>query len=438
MKRENFGGGRDGPDSEKWTKWRAVCTAAARLGEHKSARGVPAARHTLRMNRKLIIRQAAVIAAMAANAALSEVAAGVPGGGYADVVSAVRAGSVATLFLAAFLLAVALFCGRPAMITELPPFTMQSIWAHVYGLGLIVFVTVYCMLGVSSCCTAMYMFALAGVSVDDIFVRHWETIAKRTAVFLCTVSCAMAVAFAAVGSPDMQPYFNAVDAGNWFAVACGAVLPLTSPFIYTVVRGPRNYTPGMVVEFIYFATPFAVILSLVVLCTLSVLPPSPAPPPPQELEPLFVSQAEANWSHSHSANRSMESNVVERILLVTSADVAMPLLPLTMFPVLYLTVKSVFLHTTVDLLTAAAFVAAFKRLCHNQNGADDFGAGSLIFAAGAFAWRLYAISLCDSEDEAARESYLGAGARDEEQEKLAAPAADDDEKGDKGFDVEEV
>jgi hypothetical protein len=33
---------------------------------------------------------------------------------------------------------------------------------------------------------------------------------------------------------------------------------------------------------------------------------------------------------------------------------------------------------------------------------------------------------------------MGAGARDEEQEKLAAPAADDDEKGDKGFDVEEV
>jgi hypothetical protein len=383
------------------------------------------------MNRKLIIRQAVVIAAVAANAALSEVAAGVPGGGYTDVVSAVRAGSVATLFLSVFLLVVALWCGRPAMITELPPFTMQSIWAHVYGLGLIVFVTVYCMLGVSSCCTANYIFALAGVSLDDIFVRHWEAFTKHTAVFLSTVCSAAAVLIAAFGSPDLEPFFEQVDAGNWLAIACGAVLPLTSPFIYTVVRGPRNYTPGMVIEFIYFATPFAVILSIVVLCSLSVLPSSPAPPP-QDLEPLFVSQEEANRSHAYSANRSIETKVVERIILVTAADVAMPLLPLTMFPVLFLTVKSVFLHSTVDLLTAASFVAAFKHLCHNQGGGGAKGpAWPLVFAAAAFAWRLYAIYLCGAEDENAREMYrrepqVGEG----ESEKLAGP--------DKDIDVAEV
>jgi len=379
------------------------------------------------MNRKLIVRQAAVIAAVVANAALSEVAAGVrPAGGYTDVVSTVRAGSVATLFLAGFLFVVALWCGRPTMITELPPFTMQSIWAHVYGLGLIVFVTVYCMLGVSSCCFAAYIVALSGVSIDDIMVRHWETLSKHTAVFLSTLFSAAAVVVAALGSPDLEFFIKQADKGNWLVIACGTVLPALSPFIYTLVRGPRNYTPGMVVEFIYFAAPFAVILSVVVLCTLSVLPP--AAPPTVEMEPLFVSQAEANWSHAYSANRSMETKVVERLILVTAADVAMPLLPLTMFPVLFLTVKSVFLHSTVDMLTAASFVAAFKHLCHSHGGGAGLKgpAWPLVLAAAAFAWRLYAIYLCGTQESAAREGYRGEPVGCGEQEKLACATVRDD------------
>jgi hypothetical protein len=386
------------------------------------------------MNRRDLIRQAVLVATMAANSALSEVAAGVHGGesgGYTDVVSAVRAGSVATLYLAAFLFVVALWCGRPTMITELPPLTMHTIWAHVYGLGLLVFVSVYCLLGISSCCTCAYIIAIAGVGMDDIIIRHRDALAKRAALLFCTVFAAAAVIVATAESPDWNEFADTVDAGNWFVIACGAVLPLASPFIYTLVRGPRHYTPGMVVEFIYFAAPFAVILSVVVLCTLSVLPQQPPAaaqePAPQPPEPLFVTQLEANWSHAHSANRSVETAVVERILLVTAADVAMPLLPLTMYPILFLTVKSVFLYSTVDFLAAASVVAAAKHMCHNHAGAGAASpAWPLVLAAAAFACRIYA--LVDDGNRDGRELYK------EETEKLTPPIAEED----KDFDVAEV
>ena len=344
------------------------------------------------MNRRDVVRQAILIASLGANAALSEVATGVwgGGGGLADVVSTVRAGSVTTLWIAAYLMVGAAWCGRPA-IKELPPLTMQTIWAHVYGLGLLTFASVYCLLGVSSSCTAGYTIAVAGVSLEDIIIRQSDGYTKRAALFLCTVLSAAAVVLAAWDSPDIPAFVDAVDAGNWFVTTCGAILPLVSPLLYIWVRGPMHYTPGMVVEFIYFAAPFAVILSFVVLCTLSVIATPPPMPPPTPLEPLFVTQAEANWSRAHSANRSVEHDVVERIVLVTAADIAMPLLPLTMLPVLFMAVQTALLYATVDFLSAAAVIAAAKHLCHHYAGAGSTGfAWPLVAAALAFAARIYA------------------------------------------------
>ena len=374
-----------------------------------------------------VIRQAAMLAVLAANSALSEVAAGVRGSGFeGDVVSTVRSGSVATLFLASFLLIVALMCGRP-LITEMPPFTMYTIWAHVYGLGLLVFVTVYCLMAVSSPCVTSYTIAFAGVSLDDILARHRESIPRRAALLLCTLLSVAAVVSAAYQSPDIEGFAEAVDAGNWFVILCGGVLPLVSPFIFTVVRGPQHYTPGTVVEFIYFAAPFAVILSLVVLGTLSVIPPAPSPPLAPEdappLPPLFVSLDEANRTLAQLAeNRSVETKVVDRILLVTAADVAMPLLPLTMFPAIYLTVKSAFLFSTVDFLAAFAVVGAGKQILHMRGGGPS-PAWPVVFAALAFAARL-AASYHDRERDG-RELYQETGG--EEKEKLAGKGGNTEE-----------
>jgi len=344
------------------------------------------------MNRRDVVRQAVLIASLGANAALSEVATGVWGGegGFADVVSTVRAGGVATLWMALYLMAAEMCCGR-AVIKELPPLTMQTIWAHVYGLGLLAFVTVYCLLGVSSSCTAAYAVAVAGVSLEDILIRHSDGFTRRAALLLCTVLSAAAVVLAAWDSPDLKGFADAVDAGNVFVITCGAILPLVSPLLYSVVRGPMHYTPRMVVEFIYFASPFAVILSVVVLCTLSVISTPPPMPRPLPQEPLFLTQADANWSRAHSANSSVEHAVVERIALVTAADIAMPLLPLTMLPALCMAVQTALLYATVDFLSAAAVVAAAKHLCHRYAGAGSTGfAWPLLAAALAFAARIYA------------------------------------------------
>lgn len=393
-------------------------------------------------NSRDITRQAILLTFIGVNAIASEYATGASTvGGYTNVVSAVRTGAITVLWLALYLLVSAVWCGRP-VIKELPILTMQSIWAHVYGLGLLVFVSVYCLLGVSSGCTAAFLMSCVGVSFDDIIVRHRENFTKRAALFLCSIMSAATAVLTSYKAPDFRGLADSVDAGNWFVIACGGVLPLASPFLYNFIRGTRRYSPCEAMEFIRFATPFAVILSLVVLCTLSVMPAMPEPPTPA---PLFPSaQRDPYWSFLHPGNNSNHGHmrrphrlnnnnnnnetaqhknvssvedVVDRILMVTSMDIAQPLLPFTMLPALFMAVQTALDYSIVDFLSAFSVVIAVKYLCHSPPH-DPAPYMPCIAAALALALRMYA-SFQDNHGEPERSAYTS--------EELSVVSKDEDE-----------
>lgn len=356
------------------------------------------------MNRNDVIRQAILIAVLSTNAWLSEYACGTTDGksrGYTDVVSTVRAGSIAVLWASIYLIIASLWCGRPHT-KELPKLTMQTIWAHVYGLGLLVFVTIYCLLGVSSGCTAAYFMALAGISLDDVLARHRETYTRRASMLICAILGMSTGVLASYKAPDFDRLADAVDTGNWFVIVCGGVLPLASPFLFNFIRGQRRYAPMTVLEFIHFAMPFAAILSVVVLCTLSVIPQQLPPQQESQQPPFFATEAEANWSRAHMTNRSTESAMVDRIMLVTASDIALPLLPFTMLPALFMTVQTVLLYSTADFLSAASLVIAVKYFYHSPSR-DAHPFIPCITAGLAFAFRVYAA--CNDKDAAATSIY---------------------------------
>jgi hypothetical protein len=349
---------------------------------------------TVTKRSKKIIRLSFLLATLSCNAALSEVAAGAVGG-YTDVVSTVRAGSTAVLWIAGYLTVAAWVCGRP-LTKELPLLTMQTIWGHVYGLGLLVFVTVYCLLGVSSWCTCTYMAALAGVTVDDIVARHSESYARRGALFACVIFSSAAAAVAAWRSPDFRSIADAADSANWFSVACSTFLPLAAPFLYNIVRGPRAsacYTVDTIVEFIYFATPFAAILAAVVLCTLSAVPNAPTLPPIFFDPTVYPINSTASVRHASNIS-AFEADLVDTILLVTAADVAMPLLPVTMLCSIFMAVQCALHYDTSEFLAPMSVVVGAKTLIHSLRAGTG---GEPALACIPLLLALVAISLKVSE-----------------------------------------
>ena len=375
---------------------------------------------------KKFIRLSFLLATLACNAALSEVAAGAIGG-YTDVVSTVRAGSTAVLWIAGYLAVAAWVCGRP-LTKELPLLTMQTIWGHVYGLGLLVFVTVYCLLGVSSWCTCTYMAALAGVSVDDLVARHSESYRRRGALLSCILFSTATGVAAAWQSPDFKSIADAADSANWFSVACSTLLPVGAPFLYNIVRGPRasaRYTVDTIVEFIYFATPFAAILAAVVLCTLSAVPNAPTSPP------IFFHAPNSTLVYQHASNISaFEGDLVDTILLVTAADVAMPLLPVTMLCAIFMAVQCALHYDTSEFLAPLSVVVGAKTLLHKLESRG----GDAALACGPLLMSLVAISFKVLECEEDRASSLD----DAKMKLIPAPEKDAPETVDDDCEVAEV
>lgn len=331
---------------------------------------------TVNSSTRQLIRQTMLLVVLGSNAALSEVASGASNsGGYTDMVSAVRTGSQAVLWIAGYLVASSLVCGR-SLIKELPRLTMQTIWGHVYGLGLLIFVTIYCLLGVSTWCTSMYMAAIAGVSMDDIVARFSESYTRRLALFACVIFAVAAAVVVAWQSPDFKALSEAADAENWFAIACSTALPLAAPFLYNVLRAPHFYTNETILEFIHFAMPFASILAAVVLCTLSAVPPL-APP-----QPLF---SLSNWTAppNASAGALLERDVEERITHITAADLATPFLPITMLAAVFMAVQGALFFDAAEFLAPMSVVVSAKHLHHSGKSL------ALVLACLALALRLY-------------------------------------------------
>lgn len=347
-----------------------------------------------------------MIIILAANAYFSQIAAGVRNPGLASVVDTVRTGSLAIICIAGSLLLNALWCGRP-IIQDIPRLTMSTIWLHVYGLGILVFASVYCLLGISTSCTAAFVFALAGVGIDDLLVRSNETFRKRAAHLACTLFAVLTFLFIALYSKDSVVYSQAIDKGEWFVIFFAGILPLSSPFLFCFARGPKHYNPLTVFEFINYAMPFAFMLAVVVLCSLSVIPPVQTPLPLINTDSNSLTRRPLHHKHNYSTgeNYSFVVHVQETLDDVTAADVALPFLPITMLPTLFAVVQTALLYTCVDFLSAFSIVYAAKHFAYNVE--EGHAPYVLIFAGFAFCLRLYTcfIEKDDAENQVYKEQY---------------------------------
>lgn len=327
------------------------------------------------MNQRDLIRIPLMLVVLGLNALFAHHAAP-PGPAHAgfQTIRAMRLGSYAVLIMATVLAAQAFLCGRE-QAQHHPRISMLTVFTHVYGLGLAVFVSVYCLSGVSGDATGMYFIAGTVIGCDDVIERARDA-AQRRAVFVASVlfsgAALVAGSFSEEGAGEAGSAF--LD-GKWLVALFGALLPLLSPFSFLAVRGRRFYNPVTVYDFLHFGMPFAVFLAAQTLLFLGMLPQErgPAPPPPNA---------------SAALNATTIDRLVDYARLVSQEDVFVPLLSFSMIPTVFLAIQSTLLYSTADFLAAAAAVAAFRALARGM--AQPPLIVVFVSAAVGFSLRVYA------------------------------------------------
>lgn len=324
------------------------------------------------MNQKDLIRQAAMVALFALAAFLSDLSSS--GDPKRTVLHNLRVGSYAVLAMAALLCLRSFFAGE-RKATGLPDLSVKSVLVYVYGLGLLVFVTVYCLLDLGQA-RYFYFAAWTGIAAEDVLERYAERWPRKALFFLCNALSLAAFVGRALVAPDMYEAIEAFLAGNYYVFVFGLVLPMCSPLIYLTIRHRRFYNPITVMEFIHLAMPFAVHTSVSTLLSLSLMDPG------ADLQALVSSGNGTRWADPNA------TEVVAAARLVTAADVATPLLVLTMVPILFFAVQTTLLYSIADFLCPAALVMSAKHFALNQN-ADGSTVFIFLAASGAFCARVY-------------------------------------------------
>ena len=181
----------------------------------------------------------------------------------ASVVGAVRWGSACVLLGALYYLAWGFrgtLCGRERVRDELydhpeeqepDRISVDNVWMYVYGWGVLLFVTVYCLSGLDTAASCWWMLGAMCLVVDDLLR------AGRPAWFTLAVAFSMVTSTSLLWceSPAPQEEGEVATLGR---VWMGVVLPLTAPFILYHVKlsGLRSQ------QVCRLGLPFMVVLAL--------------------------------------------------------------------------------------------------------------------------------------------------------------------------------
>lgn len=323
------------------------------------------------MNRRDLVRQGLILAVLCLDGLLAHYSTStvetVP-----RVYRAVSVGSYTVIAMAVAIWLRALLLGKEH-VQNLPPLSVRSVIIYVYGLGLLVFVSVYCLLDLSGC-GAFYYASMVGIGAHDIIERWREPLQRRLLLSLCTLFALLTFSISYGYKGDSQEMWGALQSSRWTEVAYGVVLPALTPFVYMGIRGRRFYTPLTVMEFIHLSLPCAVHFAVASLMVTSVA----------DTRASDVKGADRNFT----ATGSIGAQLAWQARLITQQDITTPFLCFMMAPTVFFAIQTSLLYSIVDFMAPAAAVAALR---HAACGAEPSSASVALMACGwaALLLRIY-------------------------------------------------
>jgi hypothetical protein len=151
---------------------------------------------------------------------------------------------------------------RAAGAQGLPRLTIRNVWILVYGLGLVFFVTGYCMLGLHAVCLTSIALAMGVLAIEELVCPRVHLaaiyVSLRVACLLTGLVGLVLVSCDVLNEPVLQ-YARTLD---FYSILFGLCLPFAAQFLMATVRDFRHYALGSILEVCEFGFPFAAFLGI--------------------------------------------------------------------------------------------------------------------------------------------------------------------------------
>lgn len=148
------------------------------------------------------------------------------------------------------------------VVQGLPRLTIRNVWVLVYGLGLVFFVTGYCMLGLHQVCLASIALAMGILAIEELVcprIHHTAIYTSMRVACLLTGIVALVLVSCEAMNGDIMTFARTVDL---YSILFGLCLPFVAQFLMGTVRDFRHYALGSIIEVCEFGFPFAAFLGI--------------------------------------------------------------------------------------------------------------------------------------------------------------------------------
>jgi hypothetical protein len=148
------------------------------------------------------------------------------------------------------------------VVWGVPRLTLQNVWILVYGVGFILFVGGYSLLGLQRACLACFGLAVSVLGMDEL-VCPQRALTKLYVSARCASLLAAVLGLALVSADLFSSLFaDFVQTLDLYALAFGLCMPFITQFLMAAVRDSRHYSLGSIFEVCEFGLPFAVFLAV--------------------------------------------------------------------------------------------------------------------------------------------------------------------------------
>lgn len=139
-----------------------------------------------------------------------------------------------------------------------PELTIASVWVYVYGVGLLLFVSLYCLSGLEVISTCWWVVGMTPLAMDELISGGMERTWVAALMLLAYANATIVWFFADGSHQDLYSY------EPWRLLA-GVVAPVLCPFIFFSLRGTARSAAQDVSRLCGLALPFMVVLALCAL-----------------------------------------------------------------------------------------------------------------------------------------------------------------------------
>ena len=315
-----------------------------------------------------------------------------------------------------------------------PILSTRNVVLFVHGVGVFMFVSIFCLLGLAITPIFWYTLGLAALAIDDSILGNRSgsyPFLKWVTVELAAMSLFVLVVLSKHSQLSLQ---EAIDRGDWMLISVGILLPIVFPVVPYFIRLRGGYTARQLVSYMQLGVPTLVLLASAVIMII----PLDSAFPHQEgstrrllWPPHHVSPNGSNVSyistpapfHVHQGNLSYSaSNVRKTPLTVLNSSMFLPwvnstvsatlvnstvsaldgtwgistvsvsviCLPFTLFPVVFFTFKAMLEYNTLDVMCVNSVVTAGKHMLLHPH--CTVAGPAIILAAIALSLRLFSLA----------------------------------------------